>query len=734
MVVDNVGMLYTNKIKKNIIIENIKQNSIHIKYLSDELKNNKKIILTAVKQNGLILQFVIDKFKNDKKIVLAAVKQNPLACSFMNKEFFKDPIVILTSLTQNIEILFIFKNLINYKIFGNIDYEKNKKLIFKVIKIFPGLYKYLNINIKKNIQITKDIIKINGFSLYFCLPKIKNNIDIVLTALNSNKKSVKTFTSIIDTIPVNMHKKKIIALKIIDIYGVKDLYKKSKLKFLHIGFSELNNIFSKDYIEYKFINIDLYTVNIIIKEFEYFLNTTENIDTVIFIELDKNIFSRYTINLENNKNINKHIIDNRIKIDTFYKNLNIYIYNLKQKYENVKIINIMDTNALVNSNKFYKVVNIYINNISKKIAKLYFYFTYNIKNCVYKKIELLTDDMLFNNILATHWLNTLINTPKVFENRLIQTSSTCWANSVFNSLYLIKDIREELYIKYEEYKKTKSGQFPIKFKNLRNPKYVKNIKDILFSIIGNLKNNIKPNKNNSNYVLVLSAYMKEYLDDLRNYPFHYYKFKKYKLKYKPYYSLCSASNNNKLRNKLCSNKKYRYDLTKLNQICSYNEPDTICDKYSKTSDQTYGYIYGDYGPLYSYLIVFDILEIIFNIKISAFVPTTLINTNILIILIGKKSISISSGDLIIDGNTYELRSCHLSNKNHTICGIKDRGIYYIFDSNDLWIEEDWSKLLNHKNLNSDKNLMKYREKFNGLFPYDKLDDKFYPEYLIYVLK
>ena len=723
--------MMTNK-NKNIILEAIKENSIFIKYLSDESKNDKKIILSAVKNNGLYLKFVSDKFKNNKKIVLASVKQNGLAIEYMDKKFFNDPEIILTAINENLQILRTYKNIINFEIFNNLNYKKNKKLILKNIKYLPLLYRFLNITIREDIKIAINIMKINGFAFRFILPKLSNNINIILAALNSRKEN----KNIIDIIPINMHKKEIIVLKIIDIYGLKKLYKNSKLNLLHIGFSQLNNKFSKDYINYTFINFDLYTIDIIIEKFIYFLNTDEDIDKVIFIELDKTVYSRYVLNqlyIDNNIKI----IDNKVKINTFYKKINNLIHNLKKIYENVKILNIMHTNALFNSNKFYKISNIYVNNSSKKAEKLYYNFTYNIKNCIYNKIEIFTDEMILNNVLATHWLNNLINTPNILKNRLIQTTGTCWVNSVFNSLFLIKDIREEMYLKYDEYKKTKSGQFPIKYKNLRNPKYVKNIKDILFSIIGNLKNNIKPNKNNSNYVLVLSAYMKEYLDDLRNYPFHYYKFKKYKLKYKPYYSLCSASNNNKLRNKLCSNKKYRYDLTKLNQICSYNEPDTICDKYSKTSDQTYGYIYGDYGPLYSYLIVFDILEIIFNIKISAFVPTTLINTNILIILIGKKSISISSGDLIIDGNTYELRSCHLSNAIHTLCGIKHNKDYYIFDSNDVWSNDDWSKLLNYKNLKSDINLIEYKKKMLVTYQenaYDFINTNYTPDYLIYVLK
>ena len=286
----------SNELKNNksIVLAAVKQNGLSLQFASNELKNNKSIVSHAVKQNGLSLQFASNELKNNTSIVSRAVKQNGLSLQFASNELKKNKIIILYALNQNPYILNILT--LKYKLLNDIDYSIYKKIILNIIKLQPRFYKFLHIDIKKNIEIVKEIININGMVLYFTLPIIQNNIDIVLLAIKQNSR-------IIEFLTLDMYKNKKIILKIIDDHGLRNQYKNSNLNLLHIGFYSLNNKFTKDYINYTFIDINLYQIPTIIKEFKYFLNISD-IDIVIFIELDTNLKSR-NMNQLNKKFLNR---------------------------------------------------------------------------------------------------------------------------------------------------------------------------------------------------------------------------------------------------------------------------------------------------------------------------------------------------------------------------------------------------------------------------------------------
>ena len=707
----------SNELKNNksIVLAAVKQNGLSLQFASNELKNNKSIVSHAVKQNGLSLQFASNELKNNTSIVSRAVKQNGLSLQFASNELKKNKIIILYALNQNPYILNILT--LKYKLLTDIDYSIYKKIILNIIKLQPRFYKFLHIDIKKNIEIVKEIININGMVLYFTLPIIQNNIDIVLLAIKQNSR-------IIEFLTLDMYKNKKIILKIIDDHGLRNQYKNSNLNLLHIGFYSLNNKFTKDYINYTFIDINLYQIPTIIKEFKYFLNISD-IDIVIFIELDTNLKSR------NMNQFNKIKIVDKIKINDLYIQLNKVIQYSNNSCKNIKILNIMDYNALLFSHNFYKIINICINNNCNNIILSDYDSNYEINNSIYKKLNL-TKDIILNNMLGSHWLNYLINTPKFLRGRQLQQSGTCWLNTIFNSLYLIEPIKKEMFLKYKEYKKTKSTNFPIKYKYLRDPKYVTNIKDIIYSIIGNLKNKILSNYSNGDYMIVLAAYIKVYNIDNMEFKKEFLKFKNKISKNEPFHKICRALHDNIIRNKVCSNKNELCNLNNLNKVCNYENNDSICDYYPKLSDESLGYIYGVSG---NYLSIFDIFEKIFDIKIVSSIPQDLNNISIIIVDTDIEGYIYSKNDLNINGKIYEITSCYLGNTEHAICGIKNNNKYYIYDSNNIWIEEDWSKLLNIDYLNSDFELSDYKHEFKRKIHDDSIVDfKYRPLYIIYISK
>ena len=768
------------KNNKIIVLAAVKQNGLALEFASDNLKNNKKIIITAINQNIHVLDFlhiwikdyksILNSFNyiDDKKIIFKIIKYKENFYKYLNNNIKEDinitkkllkvnnnifyfllPImfenidilllglnsnntieiyqtkedilkIIINAINRNIKILDFFHIWIkNYKnILEDLDYINDKKIIFKIIEYNPSLYIYLNNDIKNDVNITKELIKVNSNIYFYLLHIISINIDIVLLSLNNN-------IDIIDGLPLEMHQTKEVILKIIELYNLKNQYKKSKLQILHIGFIKLDNKYTEDYIRYRFIDFKLYNIDEIIKIFKYYLNI-KNKDIVIFIELDLNCYSRY-IKIEL---VKKHDTDE--KICNLYKVLNEVIYNSAESHKNIKIINIMANNNSLNiSYNFCKIVNITINDSSIITEKIYYNTNYEINNCIYKKIELWNNNFIINDMLATHWLNTLINTPNFLKGRQLQLSGTCWINAIFNSVYLVKSIRKDIFLKYEEYKKTKLTNFPIEYKNLRDPNYVHNIKDILYSLIGNLKNNIYHNIN-EDYIIVLAAFIKAtriYFHDIEIIN----KFKHYKTIDEPFHILCKASNSNKLRTILCSDKiKNKKDLDDLNNICEYKHPKSICDTFPENSDEAYGYIYGNGS---THLCIYEIIKVIFNIILLPNIPKTLVNTSILLIdrLIYPDFI-ISDKNINKYGNIYKLKSIYLSNPTHAICGIKNNNKYYIYDSAaNIWIKEDLSKLLNNDK-NNEIELVEYKKKYLTLYNTEKDSSwfKFYIAYLIYV--
>ena len=399
----------------------------------------------------------------------------------------------------------------------------------------------------------------------------------------------------------------------------------------------------------------------------------------------------------------------------------------------------MDNNSLKFSHKFYKIINIVINNNCNITKSLRYDTNYDIKNSIYKKI-FLHDNIILNDMLASHWLNRLINTPKFLRGRQLQLSGTCWFNVIFNSLFLVKSIKNEIYLEYEKYKKSKSDIFPIEYRKLRDSNNNYNIRDILFSLIGNLKNNILPVINYGDYMLVIAAYIKEYTEYVFRESKDLAKLIKNKEPDKPLFTLCKASDDNKYRNTLCSNKlKNKEDLDNLNNLCFYLYPKSICDTFPKNSDEAHGYIYGNGGSDLSF---YDLFKIIFNTNIKSSIPKQLVNIDILMInVIDTPGYILSKQDINKDGNIYKLKSCYLYNKttnnilNHVVCGVKDNNTYYIYDSNTTWIKEDWSKLLNNDFIIYPE-LLNYKKL---IFQKKYIDTdpnyfKFYIAYLIYVLK
>ena len=226
-------------------------------------------------------------------------------------------------------------------------------------------------------------------------------------------------------------------------------------------------------------------------------------------------------------------------------------------------------------------------------------------------------------------------------------------------------------------------------------------KDIIFTIVGYICNNY-PVIEDNNYMLILAAHIKsitrkEVLDDLL-------------LKYSipnsvsdsdnMIYKYCSATEKNDLRKKICVSPIETEDLDELNNLCIYENGDSICndtDDFFKKN----GYIFGNWG---STIMLYDFIKIIFNNIDNTDLYTYIdigISKRVLIYMYDKEPKKRFELITTIDNTQYRVRSADISviskeeeEGSHSVCGIiTNENKYYIYDSHNQYIEEGWSVLL-----------------------------------------
>ena len=297
-------------------------------------------------------------------------------------------------------------------------------------------------------------------------------------------------------------------------------------------------------------------------------------------------------------------------------------------------------------------------------------------------------------MLLIHWIIDLINTPSVLEYRLLQISGTCWLNVILNSLILNNYLRNIIKIYVDYYWEKYEDKQPLKYHEFRDEEKVINIKYLLFSLFRNYFNGVKPNID-KDILIFLAALIKSYSEpeDEYNRLYQFIKHNRLNTEGSPYtkkhnrYYLCKANNLNLLRERYCTKPNVNIEqLEKLNDACGYKHDNkSICDNFDKDTDEEKGFIYGN-GANEKYIT--EVLSIIFNLKIN-------FDTKIQLNIKGYQYVlylSTTEENLIRKG--YTLCSCVIitHNRKHVICGTIIDSKYYVYDSNGIWVLEDWTKL------------------------------------------
>ena len=81
------GNMVIVAIRKEVVLEAVKQDGRALEYASEELRGDKEVVMEAVKQYGRALEYASEELRGDKEVVMEAVKQNGLALEYASDEF-----------------------------------------------------------------------------------------------------------------------------------------------------------------------------------------------------------------------------------------------------------------------------------------------------------------------------------------------------------------------------------------------------------------------------------------------------------------------------------------------------------------------------------------------------------------------------------------------------------------------------------------------------------------------
>jgi hypothetical protein len=169
----------------------------NIQYASDKLLDNKQVMLKAIKL-GISIEYLSEQLCNDKDIVMQAVKQNSTQIRYASERLQNDIDIVVKAMEKDDEA----------KYYTSVF--RNKDSVLKLLKRKPQLFKYtyaytldrqvvleavrldgMNlrhvaekwIEMTSDLQVILEAVKQNGASIQYASNELKNNKQVILTAL-----------------------------------------------------------------------------------------------------------------------------------------------------------------------------------------------------------------------------------------------------------------------------------------------------------------------------------------------------------------------------------------------------------------------------------------------------------------------------------------------------------------------------------------------------------------------
>jgi hypothetical protein len=163
--------------ERQIVLDEVSNNDRLLQNVSEN-KNNKEIVLAAVTSSAFSLQFASDELKKDHEVVLRAVKKNGNALKFADESLKSDPEFMLKSINAT---------------YFSLDYasenlKNDKEFILKAIKQSTGkILQFTGEKMKQDKEIVIEAVKTDSCSLKFASEELKNDIDVVMALLSTQK-------------------------------------------------------------------------------------------------------------------------------------------------------------------------------------------------------------------------------------------------------------------------------------------------------------------------------------------------------------------------------------------------------------------------------------------------------------------------------------------------------------------------------------------------------------------
>ncbi|KAF0975389.1 hypothetical protein FDP41_005383 [Naegleria fowleri] len=181
----------------------------HIK--NDNLRNDKELVLEAIKHNENALEDASFSLQRDKNFVLEAIRWNEKCLCCAAYEFLKDSEFVFEAIKQNKKALR----------WVPCELLTNEAFMLKVIKfIFPEFH-HLDSFEHANKEIMMKLVNEFGFLLIFASDELKNDRDIVSTAIRNDGLAFAFASHNLSSLDVetfsDMYQKKLLRTERIDL-------------------------------------------------------------------------------------------------------------------------------------------------------------------------------------------------------------------------------------------------------------------------------------------------------------------------------------------------------------------------------------------------------------------------------------------------------------------------------------------------------------------------------------
>lgn len=208
-------------------------------FANEELRKDKMFVINRIKENHENYLFCL--LKNDRNFVVEAINANINVYKYINQEFKDDKEIVLSTLNNlkkhNCESDYIFKFLSHI-------FKKNKKFVLEIINNFPNVYKFISKKLKKDKEILKKVVSINGLMIREIPDSCRNYKDIFLIAAKQARYNWFSKFSPLKEASYNLKNDKNFIIEYLKI---------DPLAYVYIGDSLLNDEDIKKLIQIKYL-------------------------------------------------------------------------------------------------------------------------------------------------------------------------------------------------------------------------------------------------------------------------------------------------------------------------------------------------------------------------------------------------------------------------------------------------------------------------------------------------